>query len=71
MTVAGSWHGNLVVLGDDEASRNQLISRLQQVGPFKPVDAGAGFVLLRAGSVIAPTGRKTGLSCPHRQILPT
>ena len=51
MTVAGGWHGNLVVLGDDEASRNQLISRLQQVGPFKPVDAGAGFVLLRAGDL--------------------
>ena len=49
MTVADGWQGNLVVLGDDEASRNQLISRLQQVGPFKPVDAGAGFVLLRAG----------------------
>ena len=51
MTVAGGWQGNLVVLGDEGGSRNQLVRRLQQVGPFKPVDAGTGFVLLRSGDL--------------------
>ena len=38
--------GDLVVLGEDEESRKQLIDRLQQVSRLKPIDGGKGFVLL-------------------------
>ena len=47
----GRMGGNLVVLGDDEGSRNQLIRRLQQVSRLKPIDGGKGFVVLRAGDL--------------------
>ena len=57
ITVAGGWQGNVVVLGDEEGSRNQLVRRLQQVGPFKPVDAGTGFVVLRAGGSVSRTNK--------------
>ena len=48
MTTVSEWGGDLVVLGDDEESRKQLIGRLQQVSRLKPVDGGKGFALLSA-----------------------
>ena len=46
MTTVSEWGGDLVVLGDDEESRKQLIDRLQQVSRLKPIGGGKGFVLL-------------------------
>ena len=48
MTTVSEWGGDLVVLGEDEESRKQLIDRLQQVSRLKPIDGGKGFVLLSA-----------------------
>ena len=48
MTTVNEWRGDLVVLGDDEESRKQLIGRLQQVSRLKPIDGGKGFVVLSA-----------------------
>ena len=48
MTTVSEWDGDLVVLGDDEESRKQLIGRLQRVSRLKPIDGGKGFVLLSA-----------------------